>query len=140
MQQKYYWDNEHHDAVFACWKHLCEDSIGNLFRKRKRSGKKLDYTWETEVMVKKSKTESELVRLSHNGNDRSLVDKWATETLANQHSTSTESEAVSETGSTATGPSPHQPNAAYIEVIYHFQPDLVLTIMFIIYLSIYIIN
>lgn len=96
-------------------------------------------------MVKKSKTESEFVRMTHNGNDGSLVDKRATvlvpatETLANQQSTSTESEAVSETGSTATGPSPHQLNAAYIEVIYHFQPDFVLTIMFITYLF-YIIN
>ncbi|XP_010511614.1 PREDICTED: uncharacterized protein LOC104787705 [Camelina sativa] len=149
--QKYYWDNEHHDEVFACWKHLSEESMGKLFSKRKRSGKKLDYTWETEVMVKKSKTElenlildkeelvmhlqakiskaeagekssptTELVRMTHTEEDGSLVDKratvlvTATETLATQQSTSNESDAVSEAGSTATGPSRHQPNVAHL--------------------------
>ncbi|XP_010470594.1 PREDICTED: uncharacterized protein LOC104750491 isoform X2 [Camelina sativa] len=141
--QKYYWDNEHHDEVFACWKHLSEESMGKLFSKRKRSGKKLEYTWETEVMVKKSKTEldldkeelvmhltveageksspaTELVRMTNTEKDGSLVDKratvlvTATETLATQQSTSNESDAVSEAGSTATGPSRHQHNVAHL--------------------------
>lgn len=58
---------------------------------------------------------TELMWKNHTEKDEPLVE--VVETFARQQSTSDESDAVSETGSTATGPSHHQPNAAYLEVI-----------------------
>lgn len=69
MQQQYFWEDEHEDAVFDAWEDHCKGSISSRVSQRKLAGTKPDFIsendwdhmlqiWATEQSIKKCKKNS----------------------------------------------------------------------------------